>query len=112
LNAKANRLTWLNGFIPIQCSGAIRITTAKRRIPRAGYFIGSVLPAQRPTIDCGGAIIGNSDGALKATTPFVDHRVAAGCSLSIYRKTQAQPNGHPKKFSYRKFHLIFSEQGC
>lgn len=68
----------LDGFVPAQIAGGVRVGATENGIVVAGHaVIARVLPANRPTIDWAGAVVGYSYFSCKSIAPLVFNNVLA-----------------------------------
>jgi hypothetical protein len=72
LEAEFDRLTGLNGFIPIHVGGGIGVAASNYSIPQVGYAGRvSVAPAYTPAINCSRAGVGNFYRCGKSVAPII-----------------------------------------
>lgn len=78
LHTKFCGLAWLNSAVPAQVGCAVWVAAGHCRIPAAGHCGPvAVTPAQVPTVDGGGAVVGDANGGGEAGVPFVAQDVLA-----------------------------------
>ena len=85
LEAEFDRLTGLNGFIPIHVGGGIGVTSNNYSIPQVSYAGRvSVVPAYTPAINCSRAGVGDFYRRGKSVAPIISGGVntfsSTGCS--------------------------------
>lgn len=86
LEAELSALAWLQSTIPAQIAGAVGITTGQVGIPAVGDAgTVAVTPADIPSIDWRGAVVGDTDGAGKAVTPLVGNHILTTAAAACHR---------------------------
>lgn len=80
----------LDCAIPAQSAGGVRIVTTEVGIPGTGNAIVCVAPTYGPAVNGSSAIVGNTDGALKAGIPLIVECVRADRCMGLTRGDHAQ----------------------
>ena len=83
LETKLHGLTWGDGGVPAQASGAVRIATSDCSVPTADHLAAAgVRPIHCPAVDIASAIIGDANRAGEATAPLVTDHITATTASS------------------------------
>lgn len=80
----------LDCAIPAQSAGGVRIVTTEVGIPGTGNAVVCVAPTYGPAVNGSSAIVGNTDGALKAGIPLIVKRIRADRGVRLARDDHAQ----------------------